>query len=183
MLDDRGRTDVARAFFGRMADACRDGLIHYICDNEPGRRFEAYVLVGLAAVDQAARTATLEPVDIRFVAEASADAAAVCRTQAPDETIHAIAGCFEEASVACNELLGEHDDEAPSWLRFLFDDVDFEAMRRGGAWQLRRGPAEACDRWLDRALETFEPTLSNHRVGEITVHVLDWHAHAEAYDT
>jgi hypothetical protein len=182
MLANRGRIDAARAFLGRVADACRDCLIHYIRDHEPGRRFERYVLLGLAAVDQAARTETLERADLRFVAEASADAAAVCRTQPPDETILAVAGCFEEAALVCGELLGEHDAGAPTWLRFLFEDADFEAMRRGGGWRLRRGVLEAHDRWFDAALEAFAPALSNHRVAELTVHVLDWHAQAEAFD-
>lgn len=180
-MHEGGRVEVIRGFFGRMAEACRDSLVHYICDREPGRRFEASVLLALAAVDQAARTESLEPADLRFVRDAAADAAGVCRTLTPEETAFALAGCFEEAALGCSELLGDAAPDAASWMRFVFDDLDVAVVHRG-VWQLRRGVVEASDRWFDLALEQLAPELTDHRIAEVTVHVLDWYAHVEALD-
>lgn len=175
MVEAEGRSAAVRAFLGRVAEACQDAVVQYIDDVEPPRRFQSYVLLALAAIEQASRAGSLEPADLRFMAGAASDAAAVCRTQEPEEGIAAVAACFEEAARSCRSLLEDAAAFSP-WQRFLFEDVDLDVLRDVDVWRVRVQAAETSDRLLDIAIEQARPDLTPHRIGQLTVQILAWHA-------
>ena len=151
-------------------------------DHEPDVRFQRYVLLALAALDASARHLALEDADLRFLIGACSDAAGVCRTEVPEEGLIAVAACLEEVVAACSGLLGSEAAETaprPCWQRFLFEDADFDVARVTGTWRLRRLALDAESGRFDEALAELIPSLSNHRIAEVTVQVLDWYAHAD----
>ena len=181
---DVGGLQPVRAFIDRAAEACLAAVRGYVADHEPDVRFQRYVLFALAALDASARHPALEDADLRFLIGACSDAAAVCRTEVPEEGLVAVAACLEEVVVACSGLLGSEAigrTQSSGWQRFLFEDADFDVARADGTWRLRRLALGAESRRFDEALAELIPTLSNHRIAEVTVVVLDWYAHADAH--
>lgn len=173
-----------RAFFDRAAEACLAAVRAYVVDHEPDVRFQRYVLLALAALDASARHAALEDGDLRFLIGACSDAAGVCRTELPEEGLIAVAACLEEVVVACSALLGSQPIETAhrsGWQRFLFEDADFDVARAAGSWRLRRLALDAESSRFDEALAELMPSLSNHRIAEVTVQVLDWYTHSDAH--
>lgn len=181
MTETRGPTNVT-AFFARASEAGVAAVTAYEAERAPDARFQRYLLLALAALDGCARQAEPEPADVQFLRVAAADAAGVCRTAPPTDGLVDLARGLDEVSDVCARLAdGKPWQEAqPSgWSRFLFDDVDFEVRRAGGEWRLRQSVAESRSRVFDHALERLEPSLSNFRIAEITVQVLDWYAHLD----
>lgn len=106
------------------------------------------------------------------------EGAAVCRTQLPEESLTAVAACLDEVVRSCDLAL--EADVAPEWKRFLFKDVDVEVCRVERSWRAGSGGLEGEKNVLDLALEEVLQ-VSGHRIGELTVQILDWYAHDPSF--
>lgn len=170
------------AFLGRVAEVCKEAVAAHIVQTQSDLRFQRQVLFSLAALESAAARAELEHADIRLVREAASDAAAVCRTERPDDAMHAVAACLDEVTVACDALFDtpSHDQSRP-WRRFLFADADVSVLRERRRWRVRGDAGETVNTFLDIALGEIVP-LAGHRIGELTVKILDWYAHEDTLD-
>ena len=165
----------------RVAEACRGHLAAHIEETRPDLRFQRPVLFAVAALESASMQHSLDDVEIRLVRKAASDAAGVCRTERPDDAMHAVVARMEEAVTACDGILGEGapPDQTLRWQRFLFADADVVVSREGRTWRVRGEVGERASRLLDIALEDLAP-LSGHRIAELTVQILAWYAHEDS---
>ena len=177
-MTDAGNPTGVSPFLGGAAETCMAAVTAYEAAHASSVRFQRYVLLALAALDECSRRRELEPADLRFLGDAAAAAAGACRTEPPNAALVAVAMCLEEVSEFCARLLGEA--QPSGWRRFLYDDIDFDVLRAPGEWRLRGPAAESAGRVLDDALEQLAPSLSNYRIAEITVQVLGWYAQEAA---
>jgi hypothetical protein len=183
-VTDAGEPATAAALFARAAETCAAAVAEYVDVHSPDVRFQRYVLLALAALEELAERPVLEAADLRLLRDAASEAAGVCRTAPPTDGLVAIASCLDDVAGTCDRLLGDapSEDAPPArWRRFCFADADFHVLRSHEGWHVRRSAAEARGRLFDRALEELEPTLSNFRIAAITVQVLDWHAHLDEH--
>jgi hypothetical protein len=165
------------AFLGRAAEACKETIAAYLETARPDLRFQRQALFTIAALEGCAARPEIEDADIRLVRTAASDGAGICRVEKPQASLIDAAHCLQGVVDACDHLL-EADGAriTGDWKRFGFAGADVEVKRRAHLWQVRAGNVEAQDKLLDVALgELFR--LSDHRIGELTVQVLDWHAH------
>jgi hypothetical protein len=168
------------AFFVRAAEACKEAVTAHLAAHSADAHFERHVLFALATLT-AAGAENVDPTDddlslLRDVCDA---AAAVCRTEQPDDGLVAVAACFQETVHACDGALGR-TAEPSRWQRFLFKDADVTILRLPRAWRVRNGSMEAREKLLDVALDDVLP-LSSHRIAELTVQILAWHTHDPAF--
>ncbi len=171
-------------FLGRAAEACAEAVALHLKEAHPDLRFQRQILFALAAMEGVASQAEVESADIRLVPTTASDAAAVCRTQPPDDAIQAVTARFEEVVIACDGVLGDGPSgkETRRWERFLFADADVSVSREPPLWRVRGAVGEASHKLLDIALEDLLLPLASHRIGELTVLILDWYAHEDRLD-
>jgi hypothetical protein len=165
-MTDAPATPGLRASLGSAAESAKLAAAEYVGRARSRKRFERQVLFAIAALEQD----SLEPLDLRFIADAAADAAAVCRTERPDATVASLVDVLERAARACDP-----ESVAPEpWQRFLFDELDVDVRRSGRRWRLRQRSLQTEAATLDTALTQIFPTLSASRVGPIAFQILDW---------
>jgi hypothetical protein len=159
-----------------VAEVCRDEFARYADANGvPSGELNRWALLAIALFDTAgASVASVEDSDVRLMRDAASAAAAVCRTQIPNETALALAAAFARAECVCGEALGA---VAVTSQRFLFADADVTVARTGERWRVRSGALEFEDPLLGSALALACSWLLPGRVGELALQILDWDAH------
>jgi len=170
------------AFLARVADECEKAVSAYLETARPNLRFQRQMLFAIAALRECSARTALESPDIRLVQEAASDAAAVCRTLPPDESIISVTAFLEEVVAVCDGFLDEsvRVGDGVAWQRFLFADADVSVTRRDGLWRVRVGSRETEEKLLDIALGELLP-MPNHRIAELAVEILHWYAHSERH--
>jgi hypothetical protein len=166
-------------FFSRAAEACQETVAAHLANHPADLHFQRHVLLALATLTAAGDLAEPVDEDLTLTRSVCDDAAAVCRTEQPDDALVAVAACLQEAVRVCDEALGT-SQKTSRWQRFLFRDCDIEVLRLTRAWRVRNGALEASDTLLDIALDDVL-SLSNHRIGELTVQILAWQTHNPAF--
>lgn len=168
------------ALLRRSAEVCKDAIAAHLVEGHPDLRFQRQAVFTLAALESSAARSRLEDADIRVVRAAASDGAAVCRTQLPGEPVRTAAACLDAVVAACDGVLGVAPaDPSGQWERYLFADADVSVSRDGRRWRVRGGAAESVSTFLDIALGDVVQ-LTNHRIGELTVQILAWHATEES---
>jgi hypothetical protein len=162
------------ALLGRAAGACRDAVGGHIELAQPDLRFQQQVLFTVAVLESSSARTDLENADLRLIRSAASDGAAVCRTERPNDAMRAVAASLDEVVNACDALL-DQGATVDEWQRFLFADVDVLVSRLPRVWRVRAGARAAADAFLDVALGEVL-TQSSHRIGQLTVQILDWYA-------
>jgi hypothetical protein len=165
-------------FFSRAADACREAVAAHLESRPSDLHFQRHVLLALATLTAGGEIAEPADEDLTLVRSVCDDAAAVCRTEEPDDALLAVAARLQEAVRLCDHALGKPEASSPGQ-RFLFKDCDIEVLRLPHAWHVRNGASEARDKLLDIALDEVL-SLSSHRIGELTVQILAWQTHQSA---
>ena len=160
-----------------VAEVCRDEFAGYADANGvPSGELNRWALLAIALLEATeAADAPIEDSDVRLMRDAASAAAAVTRTQIPDDTALALAAAFADAERLCSEALGTVG--TPSQ-RFLFADADVTVTRVGERWRVRSGAIEFDDPLLGSALSLACSWLPPGRVGELALQILDWDAHA-----
>ena len=175
-MTDGGVTSALRGSFAVAAESAKRAAAEHVQHAKSRRRFEQYVVLAIAALEQAAAQDDLEPADLRFVAAAAADAAAVCRTEEPSPAVTALTVELEHAARACDELLIGDAPTVPAepWRRFLFDGLDVDVRRIGRRWRIRVGTVEKEAGTIDEAVSNLLPSAAAGRIGPIAFQILDW---------
>jgi hypothetical protein len=140
----------------------------------PGAELNRWALFAIALLEATAAAQELEDDDLRRIRDAVSSAAAVSRTQAPDETALALAAAFAEVETICESALGT--GATRTGRRFLFPEADVTVTRVGERWRVRSGAIEFEDALLAIALGLTCSWLSTGRVGELAIQILDWNA-------
>jgi hypothetical protein len=163
------------------ARLCRRAFAQYADVNGiPSGELNRWALFAIALLEATeGEAAALEDSDLRRIRDAASAAAAVSRTQTPDESAVALADAFADAEWICMAALGGSADAQASQ-RFLFADADVTVARAGTHWRVRSGAIEFEDPLLGSALALACSWLSPGRVGELALQILDWDAHAHA---
>ena len=166
------------AFLGRIATECEKAVSAHLETTRPDLRFQRQALFAVAALEGCSAQDALERPDIRLVRDAASDAAAVCRTQHPEDALVTVTTLLDEVVDVCDRLLDEPVGDGVAWQRFLFADVDVSVVRRDGLWRVRVGADTTEEKLLDVALDELLQ-MSSHRIAELTVQILDWYAHSD----
>jgi hypothetical protein len=168
------------ATFDESSRKCEEAVARHVAARAepPSVHFSSGVTLAIGLLSTvAAREVDVE--DIRLVHDACATAAAVCRTEPPDEAVVEAATVFAAVEWTCLQALDVRAirQEGVRWRRFLFPDADVEAARGAGQWVVRSGGVAAENRVLRAALERVL-RCSQSRLDAITVQILAWDAHA-----
>jgi hypothetical protein len=168
------------SLFARAAATCHEAIAVHLAEEPSDVRFRRAVVFALGALAGTAAREDIGADDLRVVRDATADAAAVCRTRPPEPAIVAAVTQLEEAALACDEALGiDADWSRARPLRFRFADADVGVLRAGRRWHVQAGPREATATLLDEALAQVLD-LTNRRIAALTVQILDWFERAAA---
>jgi hypothetical protein len=171
------------ASLAELAATCEEAVARYTSGarRAPGRRFSEHVGLALGSLRACVEQPKLHDDDLRLLLSGCADAAAACRAEPVCNEARAAAAAFDRAAATCSDALGNDIAEAGlvrASTRFLFEDADFATHRAGRRWQVRKAGSEAEAARLDEAIAELFPTLSNTRLAELTVHILEWSADA-----
>jgi hypothetical protein len=162
----------------RAASGCETAVARHLAGRkrQPGLHFSRPVTLAIALLGEYGERTALSEEDIELLGSACAEAAAACRSQPPDEPLLVAAELFADVARASATALGTPapEPDPPEWRRFLFPDADLEVARDSGSWRVRVGTKETERKLLDDALAELL-SLSNHRLGELTVQILLWH--------
>jgi hypothetical protein len=179
-LAGRGVRDALPAFFARAAEACQGSVAaHLAAADPPDLHFKRHLLFALATLGACGERTDPTDDDLDLLRLVCNEAAGVCRTQPPEDSLVAVAACLDEVVHACDDAL----DDPPNtsrWQRFLFRDADVDVIRLHRGWRVRAGSGEARDKLLDSGLGTLLP-LSSLRIAELTVQILAWYAYEAAF--
>jgi hypothetical protein len=167
------------ASIAEAAASCRSAFRRHVdvC-GVPGAELNRWALFAIALLEATADAQDLGDGDLRGIRDAASSAAAVSRTQIPEETALALAAAFSEVERICGAALGAGATSAAR--RFLFPDADVTVTRVGVRWRVRSGAIEFEDALLAIALGLTCSWLSTGRVGELALQILDWDAQAGA---
>lgn len=161
------------SFFARVAQSCEELVAVHAAGTPTDVHFQRQVLLALAALAACGRREETYDADIALVRNAAADAAAVCRTQAPEESVIRIAEQFDAVVDVCDEALGAGRPPVAGH-RFLFPDLDVTVERLPRGWRARTTDGREVEaRLLDVALGRLSG-LSGHRIAERAVQIMDW---------
>jgi len=176
MTGTRARSELV-VFLSRAADACRRTLATGGLSASAESHLRRHVLPAVALLQTLSERSAVEDADIWLARDVCSDAAAACRTQAPTVQLLAVVSCLDAVVAASDAVLGNDGVDEPGWERFLFKDVDVDVRRVERRWHVRGTSGElAEDVFLDAALESVV-SVSTHRIGELTVQILDWFEH------
>jgi hypothetical protein len=169
------RTEVL-SLFGEATRNCEQAVARHLeSARSPGLHFSKPVTLAIALLAEYGERSELGDDDLALLGTAAAEAAAACRSQPPGEAIVAATAAFAEVARVCNQLIQPSADpsETAGWRRFSFSDADIEVSRTEASWRVRAGGRESEHKLLDEALNELLQ-LSNFRIGQLTVQILDW---------